>query len=207
LPDRADPGERARDLALVEACSAGEPGALDHLYATHVGNVERTIGRLVGATPDLEDLVQQTFVEALRTLRAYRGIASLRTWFARIAVHVVARHLRAHKVRRHVALEAVPDEALPAPETDPDHHLDEHRIGPRLHALLDRIAPKKRIALVLFAVEGLPAAEVATLMGATETATRSRVFFARRELRALIAQDPALSAHVRDLLSPGEGDA
>ena len=96
-------------------------------------------------------------------------------------------------MRRHVGLELVPEERVAAPHVDPEHAIDERRLSARLHALLDQISAGKRVALVLFAIEGRPVEEVAALMGASQTATRSRVFFARRELRALIAADPALS--------------
>ena len=100
-------------------------------------------------------------------------------------------------------LELVPEERLWSDASHgrgAEHRLDERRLGPLLYALLDRIAAPKRIALLLFAVEGRPVEEVAALMGATQTATRSRVFFARRELRALIAADPRLCALAEAML-------
>lgn len=170
----------------------GEGTGIEELFRDHAEIVERMIGRLVGPTPDLEDLVQTTFVEAMRALPRFRGEASLRTWIVSIAVHVAQHHLRAGRVRRHVALEAVPDEALSPAPPDRDRELDHRRLGPRLHRLLDRISGPKRVALLLFVLEERPIAEVAALTGASQTATRSRIFFARRELRRLIKEDPAL---------------
>ena len=140
----------------------------------------------------------------MRNLQGFRGIASFRAWITRIAVHVAQHHLRAGRVRRHVPLEVVPEDDLPARHSDPDRALDERRLAGRLHGLLDRISPKKRVALVLYVVEGHPVEEVAALMGASQTATRSRVFFARRELRKLIGQDPELRALADALLSRRE---
>ncbi len=195
------PVDTARDeSALLEACRAGDGQAIERLYRRHVGTVERTIGRLVGPTPDLEDLVQTTFVEALHTLQRFRGSASFRTWVTRIAVHVAQHHLRAGRVRRHVALEVVGEHELPVRPADADRRLDEKRLAVRLHTLLDRISAKKRVALLLFVVEGRPVEEIAALTGASNTATRSRLFFARRELRALIEADPELSDLARALL-------
>jgi RNA polymerase sigma-70 factor (ECF subfamily) len=153
--------------------------------------VERVLGRLVGPSPDFEDLVQVTFEKAILGLPRFRGEASVKTWITSIAVHVAQHHLRAGRVRRHLPLELVPDERLATP-SDTERHLDERRLSGRLHALLDRITAGKRVALLLFAVEGRSVEEVAALMGASQTATRSRVFFARRELRKLIAADPDL---------------
>lgn len=190
-PARAEPSPE--DPGLLAACRAGDQRAIERLYRTHVTTVSRVIGRLVGPSPDLEDLVQATFIETLQTLDRFKGSSSLRTWVTRIAVHVAQHHLRSGRVRRHVALEVVGERELGGYDPDHDRNIDEKRLAIKLHALLDRLTPKKRVALLLFVVEGRPVEEVASLMGATAVATRSRVFFARRELRALIAADPELS--------------
>jgi RNA polymerase sigma-70 factor (ECF subfamily) len=169
--------------------------------------VERVLGRLVGPTPDLEDLVQTTFVEAMRSFPAYRGEASLASWVTRIAVHVAYHHLR-KGVRRFVSLEVLPpdlDFALDLP--GPDHELDGRRTAGRLHGLLDQIKPKKRIAFLLFVVEGHSVEEIAALTGSSRTAVKSQLFFARRELQAMVKGDPMLAEQAHALLGPGAGGA
>ena len=158
------------------------------------------LGRLVGPTPDLEDLVQVTFLEAMRSFAAYRGEASVASWLTRIAVHVACHHLR-RGMRRTVPLELIPARDEPrAPRPSPEAELDVARTTARLHQLLDRIKPKKRVAFLLYAVEGYSVEEVAALTGASQTAVKSRLFFARRELQALVKADPALAERARALL-------
>ncbi len=185
--------------AVLEGCRAGDQRAIEELFRTHAALVERVIGRLVGPVADLEDLTQTVFLEAISAMTRFRGEASFKTWLLSIAVHVGQHYLRAGKIRRHVPLDLVPEEAV---RRDPDHdrQLDERRFSPELHRLLDRVAPKKRIALLLYIVEGHSIEEVASLMGASQTATRSRIFFARRELRKLLSADPRVAAHVSALL-------
>jgi RNA polymerase sigma-70 factor (ECF subfamily) len=201
--------ERPADDPTLEACRAGEPAAVEWLFRTYMPAVQGIISRLVGPTPDFEDLVQTTFVEALRTLSGFRGEAKLSTWLCRIAVHVAQHHLRAGKIRRHVPLELVADDdAAPASlssSSNVDQTIDRRRLALKLHTALDSLAPKKRVALLLYVVEGRSVEEVAELMGATQTATRSRTFFARRELRTLFDADPELSELAEALLdAPGE---
>jgi RNA polymerase sigma-70 factor (ECF subfamily) len=185
--------------ACLARCRAGERDAIEELFRAHAPVVERMLGRLVGPVVDLEDLVQTVFLEAISALARFRGEASFKTWLLSITAHVGQHYLRAGRVRRHVPLDLVPEEAL---RRDPSHDrmLDERRLAPELHGLLDRIAPKKRIALLLYVVEGHSIEEVAALMSASQTATRSRVFFARRELRKLLDADARLSDHVDALL-------
>lgn len=160
--------------------------------------VQNVIGRLVGPTADFEDLVQTTFLEALDNLGRFRGEAKISTWLCGIAVHVAHHYLRAGKVRRHIPLEVVTDEKRAAAprelvdESSVEQSVDGQRLATKLHAALDRIGPKKRIALLLYVIEGSSVEEVAALMRATKTATRSRMYLARRELRRAIRSDPAL---------------
>jgi len=176
------------------------------MFQEHCSTVERMIFRLLGATPDLEDLVQTTFVEALGALPRYRGEASFKTWISGIAVHVAQHYLRAGRLRRHAPLELVPEQSYASPAPDLEWKLDERRLSARLHALLDQISPNQRVALLLFAIEGRPVEEVAALMKASQTTTRSRVFFARRALRKLISADPSLSELAGSLFGKRQGE-
>ena len=198
MPAERDPQGRrearpADRPAWIAGVCARQPDAIAAMFRDHGDMVERMIARLVGASPDLEDLVQTTFVEAMRTIDRYRGEASFKTWLISIAVHVAQHHLRAGRLRRHAPLELVPETHLSSGAPDIETKLDERRLSARLYALLDRIPARQRVALLLFSIEGRSAEEVAALMGASQTTTRSRVFFARRALRSLVKEDPGLS--------------
>jgi RNA polymerase sigma-70 factor (ECF subfamily) len=194
---RAGPAAQPPWLA---GCRTREPAAIAAMFKDHCHAVERMILKLVGSTPDLEDLVQTTFVEAIRTIAHFRGEASFSTWLTSIAVHVAQHHLRAGRLRRYASIEVVPEERLALPTPDLEAQLDERRLSGRLHALLDRIPARQRIALVLFVIDGRPVEEVAALTGASQVTTRSRVFLGRRALRALIAADPELSQMADSML-------
>jgi RNA polymerase sigma-70 factor, ECF subfamily len=196
--DAEDPRGAARapapgdDPALVAGCRAQDPASLDRLFRLHVRYVERVIARLTGPTPDLEDLVQTTFIQAFGSVARYRGEASLRTWLTRIAVHVALHRLRAG-VRRQLPLELIPDDEEPRdPAPAPDRETENRQLARRLHTLLDRVAPKKRVAFLLYTVEERSIEEVAALTGASRAATKSRIWFARRELLALARANPEL---------------
>jgi RNA polymerase sigma-70 factor (ECF subfamily) len=194
--------EWASDDPAIELCLEGHADAIERLFHAYSPMVQGVIGKLVGPTPDFEDLVQTTFAEALSNLSRFRGEAKLSTWLCGIAVHVAHHHLRAGKVRRHVPLELVANDGEAAGDLfvdtrSADQNIDRRRLSMRLHKLLDRITPKKRIALLLYVMEDRSVQEIAALMKATQTATRSRMYFARRELRKLIASDLEL----RDLAS------
>jgi RNA polymerase sigma-70 factor (ECF subfamily) len=149
--------------------------------------LERTLHRILGASADVEDVLQQTFVAAIRAFPAFRGEASVRTWLTSIAVRFAQG--RKHKAERR--LELVPEPSTEG--TDLGRALDDRRRLDRLRALLDAIESKKRTAFVLHVIEGRSVEEVAVLVGASMSATKSRIFFARRELMKKARRDPILS--------------
>jgi RNA polymerase sigma-70 factor (ECF subfamily) len=203
IPDVEDPrgamppAVTADDPAMVAGCRAGEASSLEQFFVTHVRYVERVIARLTGPTPDLEDLVQTTFIQAFQSFGRYRGEASLKTWVTRIAVHVSLNQLRAG-VRRRVSLQLVPDLALPGdPARAADAELSTQQLARRLYELLDRLSPKKRVAFLLYTVEEYSLEEVAALTGASRSAAKSRIWFARRELLAAARNQADLRAFIQ----------
>jgi len=195
---------RADRPTWIAGCCAGEPAAVAAMFSEHCETVERVISRLVGPTPDLEDLVQTTFIEGMRGIQRYRGEASIKTWITSIAVHVAQHHLRSGQLRRLTPLDLVPEARVASLAPNPETQLDERRLSARLHAMLDSIPARQRIALLLFTVDGRSVEEVAALMGASQTTTRSRVFFARRALRAKIAADRDLAELTNSILGRRE---
>jgi RNA polymerase sigma-70 factor (ECF subfamily) len=191
----------------IDACRRGDREALGAVLRAQAPSIERLLVRLLGPRPDVEDLLQTTLMEAVRAFPRFQGKASVRTWLGRIAVHVAHQHLRRPKQRRaRVRLELVRDEHAqiePVEPVDtrpePDRAVDARRQLERVYAHLDAIGVRKRVAFVLFAFEGRPVDEVAALTGASRVATKARIFWARRELVARVATDPAL----RELIDVG----
>jgi RNA polymerase sigma-70 factor (ECF subfamily) len=181
---------------------------LAELLRSHAAMIRSIIMRLVGRTADIEDLVQTTFVEALDSLKRYRRQASLSSWLGSIAVHVAQHYLRPHKRGRHLPLAALSEDDV-CPEVmitraaGADELIDRGRLAAKLEHGLRRIAPHKRSALLLHVMAGHSVAEIAMLMNATPTATRSRMFFARRELRKVIRSDPHFSELAEVVLPQG----
>src|SRR5947207_1591593 len=99
--------ELAPNDPSLAGCREGRPEAIETLFRAYSGMITGVICRLIGPTPDLEDLVQTTFAEALANIARFRGEAKVSTWLCKIAVHVAHHHLRARKVRRHLPIELV----------------------------------------------------------------------------------------------------
>jgi RNA polymerase sigma-70 factor (ECF subfamily) len=152
---------------------------------------------MTGGSPDVEDLVQEVFVQVHKSLGGFRREAQLGTWIYRIAVNVVLMHRRA--LRSRPALVAPLDTSLPDGGDQPDERLARGRRIAALYRLLDAMSEKKRTVYVLHELEGLTPAEIAKVVGAPVLTVRTRLFYARRTLLAQLAGEPALAALARSL--------
>lgn len=185
--------ESSDDPQLVDACRCGDRNALGRVFASEAPALQRLIAHLVGPGPDVEDLLQTTLIAAVAGFPRFRGEAAIRTWLMGIAIRVVRQELQRPERRRRVPLDVVRIEE-PADEVPPDRRVDARRRLERIYHHLGSVGAPQRIAFVLHVVEGRPIDEVAALMNASRTATKSRVFWARlrlmRRLRADRAFDP-----------------
>jgi RNA polymerase sigma-70 factor (ECF subfamily) len=189
--DRPTPLPARVDATQVDACRRGDRGALDAVFRAHAPALARVLVRIVGPGAHVEDLLQDTFAEAITAFPRFRGEASVKTWLHRIAIHVAHQHLRRPRHRREVALEHPPE---PATDTNAGLTAEALAVSSKLYVLLDELDADRRIALVLFAIEEHTVEEIAVLMGASVTATRSRIFRARRALMKAMQRDPAFAA-------------
>jgi RNA polymerase sigma-70 factor, ECF subfamily len=180
------------DEPTIEACRRGERGALDRVFRAHLPRLERLLGRILGTPADVEDVLQDTLVAAVRGFAGYSGKAPIESWLARIAVRSAYRHLRRPERKNRVALELVSSAEPAEPGEAVDEAAGGSRALERIYHHLTGVSPKNRIAFVLHVVEGHSIAEAAALMGATRAATKSRVFLARRRLARCAKQDPIL---------------
>ena len=192
------------DVLLVDRCLDGEEAAARELFRRHRTRVHASLYRVLGSNRDMDDLMQEAFLQVFQSLRAWRAEASLATWIDRIAVRVAYRWLRG-KARTPVAFELVDDDAVAAPALGGVRRQFARDAVRRLYHALDQLSPAARVAFALFAIDGRPVAEVAEVTGASVTATKVRLWRARRQLDAAAAADPVLR-ELLDEVRPG-GDS
>jgi RNA polymerase sigma-70 factor (ECF subfamily) len=175
---------------LLERCQQGEREALGEFYRLHRPEVVRNLHRVLGpGRGDLEDVLQDVFIEAFRSISRFRGDAKLSTWLYRVCVNVALQRLRKRKRLAEVSDESVPEST--GNET-PERSLDAHRRLRAVYQILDRLSPKKRIVFILHEIEGREPKEIAEIVGAPVLTVRTRLHYARKEFYAYVARDPKL---------------
>jgi RNA polymerase sigma-70 factor (ECF subfamily) len=183
--------------SYVVRAQTGDTAAFRELYSTHRRAVTRLVSRLAGPHRDVDDLVQEVFLQVFRSLPSFRREARFSTWLHRVAVNVVLMHLRARRCRVHASAELSPEHH--AHDDNPLAHAERLERQRALYRHLDRLSEKKRAVFILHELEGLPPQEVAALVGSNVLTVRTRLFYARQELLAAMGKDPALDHFARDL--------
>lgn len=180
------------DDAWIGRAADGDEHAFRHLFRIHRESVSRLVHRMVGRTADHEDLVQEVFLQVHRSLRDFRGQARFTTWLYRVTVNVVLMYRRAARSRPLLVEEQLGAAALDV-EALPDEQAATRERIQAFRRLIDRLPEKKRVVFVLHELEGVAPAEIARIVGAPVLTVRTRLFYARRELEAMLADEPALS--------------
>lgn len=175
---------------LVFRCQQGERDALGEFYRVYRPEVTRNLMRVLGpGRGDVEDVLQDVFIEAFRSIGRFRGDARLSTWLYRVCVNVALQRLRKRK-----RLAEVPGDDLPERATGetPERGLDTRRRLDAVYRLLDELSPKKRVVFILHEIEGREPKEIAEIVGAPVLTVRTRLHYARKEFYKRAADEPRL---------------
>lgn len=160
--------------------------SFEALYDTHVGEVWRAVRRLGVAASAVDDVVQETFVTAWRSLARFEGRSSLKTWLVGIAFNHARHALRAQGLRSgETPVESV---TLPSGASTPEELVQKQRRGELLLVMLSRLPEEQRTTFVLVELEGLSAVEVAALVQVPLNTIYSRLRLARSAINDAVAR-------------------
>ncbi|WP_372406272.1 sigma-70 family RNA polymerase sigma factor [Streptomyces luteireticuli] len=184
--------------AWALAARTGDADAVERFIRATQSDVRRYVARLSGDPQGADDLLQETYLRALRSLPRFEGRSSARTWLLSIARRTVVDRLRFLAARPRLS---DTDDWQSAAERTQRAELPGFDEGVALSQLLDRLPCERREAFVLTQMLGLPYAEAALVAGCPVGTVRSRVARARESLigqletaeREAAARVPALA--------------
>jgi len=182
------PALDAELMELVKRLAAGDRYALGEVYDAHHRAIRAFAGRLVGDPTMAEDLLHDVFVALPTTIQRFSGAGSLRSFLTGIAVNHARHYVRSAARRRAAAermgLDTREQPHAPTPESQATQTAFLHAVN----RALDSLPLDQRVAFVLCEVEEHSAAEAALVVGSVEATMRTRLFHARKKLRALLDQ-------------------
>ena len=184
--------------ALIDASRAGDRGAIEELVRTHQTRVYNFAMRMCRNVEDAKDILQETFLGMLRSIKDFREESRFTTWLYRIASNACLKKRRRGVHDPTPEQELSLDELMPRPHADgakpeiADWSQDAERallrgeLSDKMEAAIDKLPRDFKIVLVLRDVEGFSAEETADMLKLSVPAVKSRLHrarvFVRREL-------------------------
>ncbi|MHB1307007.1 MAG: sigma-70 family RNA polymerase sigma factor [Limisphaerales bacterium] len=188
------PARDPEDLTLVRRAQGGDLSAYDELVRRHQERIYATLYHMTSNHEDANDLVQETFIKAHRALKSFKGDASFFTWLYRIAVNKTINFLKQRKNRGHMSLndldlnpEHDPDLIALVSENTPRRETGLIELQEKLNAALQKLSEPHRMVVTLHDIQGLPHEEIGIIVGCNVGTVRSRLFYARQQLQAHLA--------------------
>jgi RNA polymerase sigma-70 factor, ECF subfamily len=180
------------DTDLLNALQRGDDSAIEELLRRYQSRIYRYGMRMCGDPEDAKDVLQDTLLTMTRSLRSFRGASSLSTW-----LYAIARSLCLKK-RRKSKFAPAEELSLSGMDSDhsgpvgplserPDHIVNARELGNYLNKAVQALDPIYRDVLLLRDGEGLSAAEVASVLGISVDAVKSRLHRARLAVRDQMA--------------------
>lgn len=176
----------------VRRAQAGDKRAFAELFRDHRSQVTALAYRMLGPSSDVEDVVQEVFLQVHRSLPKFRGQSKFSTWLHRVTVNVILMTRRRAKSRPKTTDEEAARHE-PAEVLSPAHDVARRRRVKAFHRLIDQLSDKKRTVFVLHELQGMSPAEIAEIVECPVLTVRTRLFYARKELAELMRSEPCLA--------------
>lgn len=182
-------GEQEFDSELVQRAKNGDKTAFDMLVRKYQHRIAAVVSRFVRDYAECQDVVQDSFIRAYKSLSGFRGDSQFYTWMYRIAVNTAKNHLSSKKRRPSFDVELDDAENIDGGiyiqnNDTPEHELLRDEIAQVVTRALELLPEDIRQAITLREMEGLSYEEIADVMNTPVGTVRSRIFRAREAIDA-----------------------
>lgn len=188
-------GSSDGECLLVQRLKAGEEAAFEEILHEHTGRMLSVARKYLPEESDAEDVVQEAFLSAFKSIASFAGTAQLGTWLHRITVNACLMKLRTRRRRPEQSADALLPEFLEdGHQRNPSRQWKPLRAGGIEQAEAIRLVRENiaelpdqyREVLLLRDFEGLDTEEAGIVLGITSNAVKTRLHRARQALRSLL---------------------
>src|SRR5438477_9271775 len=189
---------RVNDSDLIRAAQRGDRVAFETLVRQYDQAVLRLALHLTGSESDAQDIYQEAFLKAYRSVGKFRFECSFYTWLYRIVTNLCLDHLRKRQVRKEDAPVVTDSEgqeyslidqlADDRAHSNPEHDLMRRELGTRINSALDKLSGRERMVFELKHYQGLKLRTIGEMLNTTEETAKNTLFRATQKLRASLAE-------------------
>jgi RNA polymerase sigma factor (sigma-70 family) len=183
------------DGELVLQSQQGDVHAFDELVERYHGKIYGLTYNMTSNREDAEDLTQEVFVKAFQALPRFQGKSSFYTWLYRIAVNKTINYRKKRNRKRALSLDQF-DQEIKTDEVyhdltskgSPLRNVSLTELQKKMNEALQTLSEKHRTVVVMHDMQGIPHEEIAKVVGSSVGTIRSRLFYARRQMQAELAE-------------------
>lgn len=179
------------DLALVERALGDDIAAFETLVSRYQNRIVAYAARMLHDTDDAEDVAQETFIKAYRSLDSFRGASSFSTWLYRIATNLCIDRARKRKRSPQQAYsldepfdndEGGGGRELPDLSSEPSRGVERDELRRQVRETVAQMPEKLRAVLVMCDIQGMAYEQIAQTLDCPIGTVKSRLFHARADL-------------------------
>ncbi len=181
------------DEELVARTQDGDAEAFDALVTRYSPRLYGLVYHMTSHHEDTNDLLQDVFAKAYRSIRGFRGKSSFYTWVHSIAVNMTINFLKKRGRRFTLSLDDVdsgierdPDFLEATATSDPVRETNLGELQKKLNEAMQKLSNNHRAVVTMFDIQGMPHAEIARVLKISEGTVRSRLFYAHRQLQSFL---------------------
>jgi len=182
--------EEISDEDLVARTQGGDPRAFDVLVRKYSSRLYGLVYNMTSNHEDTNDLLQDIFSKAYRSIKGFRGKSSFYTWLHTIATNMTINFLKKRSRNYRMSLDDVDSGVHNDPEfieltSGPDarREVNLKELQQRLNEAMMKLSNDHRAVVTMFDIQGMPHAEIGKILGISEGTVRSRLFYAHRQLQ------------------------
>ena len=184
--------ERTEAL-LIDHLREGDETALAPLVEKYKRMVHRLALQITKNHEDANDVMQETFIKVYQSIHTFRQEAAFETWVYKIAVNEALNFVKRRERRRESPLSTTEESEYDPSvrhkvemENDPQINAEKTELRHWVTKAVNSLSLKHRVVVILHELEGLTHAEIASILNCSEGTVRSRLHYARKQLRTLL---------------------
>ncbi|MEI6073651.1 MAG: sigma-70 family RNA polymerase sigma factor [Verrucomicrobiae bacterium] len=178
------------DEELVARTQAGDARAFDELIVRFSPRLYGVVYNMTSNHEDTNDLLQEIFAKAYRSIKGFQGKSKFSTWMHSIAINKAINFLKKRARRMTMSLDDVDNGIANDPVFieatsghDPRQQVNLAELQKKLNEAMMRLSHDHRAVVTMFDIQDMPHAEIAKILKVSEGTVRSRLFYAHRQLQ------------------------
>lgn len=171
------------DHELIESIISGSEEATSLLICRYQDFAFNLSLKILGNRQNAEEAVQDSFVKAIKALKAFKGTSTFKTWFYRIVYNTAINRGRKGLFHKNIPIETIEESQLADDENEETNLYDQRFQRLQINAAFDKLKPENRIIVTLYYLENFSLEEIAEVMLLSTNVVKIRLHRSRELLK------------------------